>query len=325
MTVSSIHELLRSGGFTSGVYNYCDRWCERCSQHDRCLVAAYTRQVGDGNDPDLALSLVHSSLEMASELLVDSSDDAAVASAERSSSESRKSSNGRPPAAANDCDEVGPAQGKLCFLDDDLGKEEAGFDGAVTGLAGNSISEEHDETESEKFREARLLELTSALAGIRSHSLLKRAEGYAQRVNTWLASAGEGGLEALGPQAAQRRNFVTIDQIEDFGESFAESLETILRYRFLICTKLFRALFGIQSVDHEDDPCLIADADGSAKVALLAIDRSTEAWLQIRDSVETDPDWVVETLFILDCLRIEAETLFPRARDFQRPGFDQAN
>ena len=31
--------------FISGIYNYCDRWCERCAFTDRCLTYASSREM----------------------------------------------------------------------------------------------------------------------------------------------------------------------------------------------------------------------------------------------------------------------------------------
>ena len=64
------------------------------------------------------------------------------------------------------------------------------------------------------------------------------------------------------------------------------------------------------------------DSDGSAKVALIAVDRSIAAWSKL---LRTFPERETETLEILAHLvrlRREAEQEFPHARAFVRPGFD---
>src|SRR5258708_9307022 len=40
MRKSALRELAGSRDFISGIYNYCDRWCERCPLTARCLVYA---------------------------------------------------------------------------------------------------------------------------------------------------------------------------------------------------------------------------------------------------------------------------------------------
>ena len=90
----------------------------------------------------------------------------------------------------------------------------------------------------------------------------------------------------------------------------------------LIYVKIRRALRGLA----EDDPAerdWPADHDGSAKVALLGVERSQEAWLQIVERGyatwnEAEP-FIRQLLWIRD----EIERIFPNARAFVRPGFDE--
>jgi hypothetical protein len=43
-------ELAKNPNFISGIYNYCDRWCERCPFTSRCMVFATERE-DDDRDP----------------------------------------------------------------------------------------------------------------------------------------------------------------------------------------------------------------------------------------------------------------------------------
>lgn len=43
-------DLANNANFISGIYNYCDRWCERCPFTSRCMVYA-TEQEDDDGDP----------------------------------------------------------------------------------------------------------------------------------------------------------------------------------------------------------------------------------------------------------------------------------
>jgi hypothetical protein len=65
------------------------------------------------------------------------------------------------------------------------------------------------------------------------------------------------------------------------------------------------------------------DSDGSAKVALIALDRSIAAWSQLRDLFPEKTDSFLEILVHLDRLRRAVLVKFPRARRFKRPGFDE--
>ena len=93
-------------------------------------------------------------------------------------------------------------------------------------------------------------------------------------------------------------------------------------YYTMIYVKIRRALRGLadDSVDGRDWP---ADHDGSAKVALLAVERSQAAWLQIIE--QGMATWREAEPFIrqLLWLRDEIERVFPNARLFVRPGFDE--
>ena len=47
----TLTELASNPDLISGIYNYCDRWCERCPLTTRCLVYA-TEQVNHHESPE---------------------------------------------------------------------------------------------------------------------------------------------------------------------------------------------------------------------------------------------------------------------------------
>ena|SRR5438093_6007790 len=49
MKADQLRALAADPRFISGIYNYCDRWCERCTLSDRCLTYAMERSE---DDPD---------------------------------------------------------------------------------------------------------------------------------------------------------------------------------------------------------------------------------------------------------------------------------
>jgi hypothetical protein len=83
-----------------------------------------------------------------------------------------------------------------------------------------------------------------------------------------------------------------------------------------------RAVRG--KVDEEEEGCdeFASDSDGSAKIALIAIDRSIAAWAAIRQYITGSAEGVIDIVAFLDSLRQGAEKAFPNARSFMRPGFD---
>jgi len=51
MNSKDLIELAGNPNFISGIYNYCDRWCERCPFTSRCLVYASEKE-DEENDPE---------------------------------------------------------------------------------------------------------------------------------------------------------------------------------------------------------------------------------------------------------------------------------
>lgn len=107
-------------------------------------------------------------------------------------------------------------------------------------------------------------------------------------------------------------------------EPVKEAVEVAGWDAWFIHAKLDRALRGrdeyLQGEDFDDDP-VQNDWNGSAKVALISIERSSVAWSLIAERT-ADPAaaLVAEEL---TSLRTLAEHAFPDAWKFIRPGFDQ--
>ena len=103
-----------------------------------------------------------------------------------------------------------------------------------------------------------------------------------------------------------------------------DALQIVRWDRHLIPVKLRRALRGLDEYlggkASRDDP-VQNDWNGTAKLALLCIRRSIEAWDTLAE-VLGDPDAraVAEQLRLL---RAEVERAFPDASRFIRPGFDE--
>lgn len=102
----------------------------------------------------------------------------------------------------------------------------------------------------------------------------------------------------------------------------ADPEEIILWFHTLMPAKIHRALHGLAN-DSPEDRDWPADYDGSAKIALLGIDRSHAAWRALVDRcVATDADaarFIADLVWLGEAL----ERVFPNARAFVRPGFDE--
>ncbi|MDQ8182553.1 hypothetical protein [Pelagicoccus sp. SDUM812005] len=102
----------------------------------------------------------------------------------------------------------------------------------------------------------------------------------------------------------------------DFPKPHAEALEIVSWYQSFLYTKLRRATESAQ------DEIGLDDANGSAKVALVAADRSLSAWGQLLNAYPEHQDAIFPLLTLLQKITSEAEASFPQARDFKRPGLD---
>ena len=97
-------------------------------------------------------------------------------------------------------------------------------------------------------------------------------------------------------------------------------LEIVAWFHGLIAAKIHRALVSEHGA--AGSPQLLFDALGSAKLVLVAIDRSVTAWQAI---AQVDTDARVSGLIeLLGALRTAVEIRFPAAEAFVRPGLDEA-
>jgi hypothetical protein len=126
-----------------------------------------------------------------------------------------------------------------------------------------------------------------------------RAHDYGMRVYGWLQAREAGAVtDPADPRAV------------------------VAWFHSLVPAKIHRALRGLA----EDDPAerdWPPDYDGSAKVALLGIDRSHAAWLDLVD--RGDASGAEAAGFIADLVALgdALERIFPNARAFVRPAFDE--
>jgi hypothetical protein len=127
-------------------------------------------------------------------------------------------------------------------------------------------------------------------------------------------------LEFLGHQYGLRADAFLASLtpvLDDYGQP-EPTLQLLARYHWLIPAKIYRAL--VSHYQAADVPELMADALGSAKIALIAIDRSVSEW---RSLAARDDDARIEGLVeLLQALRTGVELRFPDALAFRRPGLD---
>jgi hypothetical protein len=100
-------------------------------------------------------------------------------------------------------------------------------------------------------------------------------------------------------------------------------IEVIQWYKRFIWVKIMRALQGEMEDRVEELEDFPKDSDGSAKIALIAIDRTITSWAKMREHFIEREDEILEILVLLERLRKAMEQTFPNARAFVRPGFDE--
>jgi len=234
--------------FISGIYNYCDRWCERCPQTSRCLNFAMGQE--EFSDPE-----------------------------------------------AQDI------------------RNEA-FWNKLSGIFAETL-ELLKESAKEWGIDLETLDSASDTERLRvndeaaeSHVICRASNNYNRMVQDWFSE--------------KERLFFDTGALSNEGLNLEEAIEVIRWYQYFIAAKVIRAVRGKIEEEERDDE-FPSDSDGSAKIALIAIDRSVAAWAVIRQYVTEDADGVMDIIAFLDGLGQAVEKTFPDARSFVRPGFDEPN
>jgi hypothetical protein len=99
-----------------------------------------------------------------------------------------------------------------------------------------------------------------------------------------------------------------------------DAVDVLQHFSIYVGPKVHRALTGRKDCEEYG---MQSDALGSAKAALLALERLADAWLQLAERGVISVLEAAPVLSELQSVIAELERLFPRARDFVRPGFDE--
>jgi len=247
MNRDRLKKLVEEKRFIPGIYNYCDRWCERCPQTSRCLNFSISEE--EFSDPE------------AQDI--------------------------RNEAFWNKLS--GIFEEALELLKEAAQKWEIDLE---------TLSSMDDiEKMKEKNKDAD------------NHLLCRAAKSYGKMVKDWFRER-EGLLLETTVVAKE-------------GVDLEEAFEVIQWYQYFIGAKVTRAIRGKMEEEEEGADEYPSDSDGSAKVALIAIDRSISAWAVISHYNHHDAESVFKMISFLDRLSQAVEETFPHARSFIRPGFDR--
>ena len=154
-----------------------------------------------------------------------------------------------------------------------------------------------------------------------AHPLAVASRRYAEVADQWFQSRSDI-FTAKGEELVQQAELALLgaDPAAEAGD-LKDCADVLRWYQHQIHVKLLQALMS-RDVDVDDD--MPTDADGSTKVALIALDRSIGARSRMREHFPDEEDSILRILVDLDRLRRAAEREYPRARGFVRPGFDTA-
>lgn len=241
--------------YIAGIYNYCDRWCQRCSFTSRCLNCTLLEdQAGDLEAVDITNEKFWKNF---SDILRD-----------------------------------------IRELLEDLAREE--------GIDLESLAAQEE-----------ILEDIDPPTDIISHL----SDKYASAVNAWFDSHEYSVHEKEAPR---NRIHLVSSERTPVAETvdLTDAVEVIRWYQHFIHVKLARA-FGSAADEADYDDGFAKDSDGSAKVALIGIDRSMAAWRILTAHLAENEDEMIRLIEMLENLRVRVENRFPNARTFVRPGFDE--
>lgn len=105
----------------------------------------------------------------------------------------------------------------------------------------------------------------------------------------------------------------------DNSDELSEATEVIRWYSLFIPAKISRAMSQTN-----EDPDFQFDMNGSAKIALIALERTIAAFAILYDKLPGREDEILAFLSNLSKIKKEVERKFPEAMNFIRPGFDES-
>jgi hypothetical protein len=120
-----------------------------------------------------------------------------------------------------------------------------------------------------------------------------------------------------------RLGIKTEKEVKAITVTINDCFDIIQWYLFFIGAKLQRALNGkLEGESRGIDNRFQKDGEGSAKVTIIAVEKSMMAWTQLYELMPVIEDEALPALSLLSRLRKKILDEFPQAMFFKRPGFD---
>jgi hypothetical protein len=242
--------------FISGIYNYCDRWCERCTFSNQCRNFQAPPAQGEHSqdvEAEHFLDSLQGSLQEAVKLL-------------------------------------------------EQAAEERGLDWEEVQDAAENFEEEEPE-----YTPSQL-------------NLIKRSKQYYKLTSLWLDSNEH--LMSQKEEEMQQKDELGIN-VEQEVDELNDALTSIYHYLYFIHTKISRAVEGLHDEWMLEEYPIQNDANGTAKITLIAIEKSITAWEMVRQQMPDAEDDILDLLVLISKLKSGMKKEFPQTEGFVRPGFDE--
>ncbi len=158
----------------------------------------------------------------------------------------------------------------------------------------------------------------------RNHPLAKVTMTYSHMARRWL----DGHQELMDRKVSRLKEMASAGPdkkaLTHDHEELTNASEVVYWYVFMIHVKTQRALHGLSDMNDSiwESP-VQSDANGSAKVALLSAEASMSAWITLTETMPEVLDEILPLLAQLQQTIMGLLKVFPDARRFVRPGFDE--
>jgi len=155
----------------------------------------------------------------------------------------------------------------------------------------------------------------------------KMAQKYSDMITEWFEKEKDTLADKAETMNSLHAAGIDSSDIVIEGAYLEDAIEVIYWYQHFIYVKFMRAMLRDDDEFENSDvkDAIDYDSNGSAKIALIGIDRSISAWGSLQKRLPERSDDILDILVHLERLRKKAETEFPNARKFKRPGFDNAD
>ena len=252
--------------FVPGIYNYCDRWCEKCPLTHKCASyyisnKLFIEKIKDDGTNDFVAE-IEKVLNITKKILEDTIKDLNI---------------------DMDIDEMDMEN--IPEIDD------------MAGFPDNLIYPENIKSE-----------------------MIQLALDNIDTTNNWMYQIDPEVMEKEKEfERIKEMNIESGKTVKEFKEMM-DAFDIIEWYQVLILNKLNIALYDKKHIKYEKDELI--PYNGYAKVALIGIEKSIEAWQNLMSIFPDAEDSIFEQLIDLKKLKNKVLETFPDAEKFKRPGFD---